>query len=250
MARADVPGSRAGPAGLAGPSRRYRDPARAPRSERALERGGQVGEGRVLRRRQGGLRRSRAQCPRRRRAVRVPAAVRERAALRPALRGGAGIDAGCREPGLGGGHPPQSRGYCPGGGRAGASRVALRGVPGAAAGAGGSVGLPVRSLDARVDRTSVREPCGVRANRRRPEGVDGSIRLDSPLRRTERHEVRASGRRRRRGLGRCGGNHAGQRTVLCLAPARGAAHPQRQPVLHPGRLPIRPRFPPPAAWLG
>ena len=39
------------------------------------------------------------------------------------------------------------------------------------------------------------------------------------------------------------GNHAGQRTVLCLAPARGGAHRGRQRVCHPGCVPVRYRFP-------
>ena len=70
-------------------------------------------------------------------------------------------------------------------------------------------------------------------------------------RRTDPAE-RHSARRRRlppNPVGRRRGDHASQRPLLCVAPAGGAAYRERQPLCHPGRLPVRPQSPPAAQPL-
>ena len=70
----------------------------------------------------------------------------------------------------------------------------------------------------------------------------GRVARDRRTARAERH----SDRRRRfppDPAGRRRGDHAGQRALLCVAPARGRAYRERQPVCHPGRVPVRDRFP-------
>ena len=64
-------------------------------------------------------------------------------------------------------------------------------------------------------------------------------------RRTARAERHSAHRRRLPPdpAGRRRGDHAGQRTLLCVAPAGGAAYRERQRVCHPGRVPVRTRFP-------